>query len=208
LLREQAQRPGTRNLQELEAWSELLASHAIQIDEQRKRYVELYQPFFADVAGKLSGMEEVRLDYYRGWNRGTDLRDIYQKESGLEQKRGFTQKGFQRADVRITVGGQSAAKVCSRGELKLLVWAMILAQGALASEVGRAGERGGTLYLVDDLASELDREHRKRVCDFLLDTGQQVLLTGVDQEPLLEACGNKYSRLFHVKHGQVIVQEY
>jgi DNA replication and repair protein RecF len=208
LLRRQAQSPGSRNQRELETWSNLLANHANQIDQQRTQYVDLYRPLFAEVVGKLAGIEEVRFDYYRGWNREADLRDIYLKESDLEKKRGFTQKGFQRADVRITVCGQPAAKVCSRGELKLLVWAMVLAQGALAAEIGKAGGSGGTLYLVDDLASELDAQHRKRVCKFLLETGQQVLLTGVDEKTLLAACGNQYGRLFHVKHGQVEVQEY
>jgi DNA replication and repair protein RecF len=65
-----------------------------------------------------------------------------------------------------------------------------------------------TLYLVDDLASELDEKHRTRVCQFLLGTGQQVLLTGVEVEPLLSACDNQYGRLFHVKQGRVEVQEY
>jgi DNA replication and repair protein RecF len=207
-LRLQATRPGARNLSELESWSELLATHAKQIDEQRDQYVELYRPLFAEVALQLAGIGGVKFDYYRGWNREADLRSIYLKEVDLDQKRGFTQKGFQRADVRITVSGQPAAKVCSRGELKSLVWAMVLAQGALASEIGRMVGSGATIYLVDDLASELDDEHRRRVCEFLLQTGQQVLLTGVEEKPLLSACNNQYGRLFHVKHGQVDVQEY
>ena len=208
LLRQQANRPGTRNLRELDTWSDLLATHANEIDQQREQYVELYRPLFAKVALQLVGIEGVKFDYYRGWNREADLRGIYLEESGLDQKRGFTQKGFQRADVRITVSGQPAAKVCSRGELKSLVWAMMLAQGTLASEVGRLAGKGGTLYLVDDLASELDDQNRRRVCNFLLETGQQVLLTGVEEKALLSACNNKYGRLFHVKHGQVEAQEY
>jgi DNA replication and repair protein RecF len=208
LLRQRASNPGARNLAELETWSDLLATYANQIDQQRNQYVELYRPLFSRVAQQLAGIEGVKFDYYRGWNKEADLRGIYSKEAGLDQKRGFTQKGFQRADVRITVSGQPAAKVCSRGELKTLVWAMVLAQGALASEIGSLAGNGATLYLVDDLASELDAGGRRRVCDFLLETGQQVLLTGVDEKSLLNACSNQYGRLFHVKHGQVEVQEY
>ena len=44
------------------------------------------------------------------------------------------------------------------------------------------------------------------VCKFLLETGQQVLLTGVEEKPLLAACKNQYGRLFHVKHGEVEAQ--
>ena len=85
---------------------------------------------------------------------------------------------------------------------------MVLAQGALASKIGALENSGKTLYLVDDLVSELDEAHRKRVCDFLLETGQQVLLTGVEAKPLLAACDNQHGRLFHVKHGELEVREY
>ena len=208
LLRQYGAKPGSVNLKELETWSDRLADHANQIDQQRVQYVELYRPLFTEIVLQLAGIDEVTFDYYRGWNREADLRDIYLKEADLDQKRGFTQKGFQRADVRITVSGQPAAKVCSRGELKSLVWAMILAQGVLASDSGTPERGRGTLYLVDDLASEFDEEHRRRVCQFLVETGQQVLLTGVERRPLLAACENKYGRLFHVKHGEVEVQEH
>jgi DNA replication and repair protein RecF len=208
LLRRYAIKSEMGNLKELETWSNRLATYANQIDLQRTRYVELYRPLFTKTVQQLAGIDEVTFDYYRGWDREADLMDIYLKEADVDQKRGFTQKGFQRADVRISVSGQPAAKVCSRGELKSLVWAMILAQGALASDTGTSEGGGGTLYLVDDLASEFDEKHRRRVCKFLLETGQQVLLTGVEEKPLLAACENQYGRLFHVKHGEVEVQEH
>ncbi len=208
LLRRYAANSEAGNLKELETWSNRLATYANQIDLQRTRYVELYRPVFTEIVQRLLGIDEVTFDYYRGWHREADLMDIYLKEADLDQKRGFTQKGFQRADVRITISGQPAAKVCSRGELKALVWAMILAQGALASDTGTPEGARGTLYLVDDLASEFDEEHRRRVCNFLVETGQQVLITGVEEKPLLAACKNQYGRLFHVKHGEVEVQEH
>lgn len=208
LLRQYATKPGQTSRAELETWSERLAIYANQIDLQRTRYVDLYRPVFAELVMRFAGIEKVTFDYTRGWSRGADLLDIYLSEVDVDQKRGFTQKGFQRADVRISVAGQPAGKVCSRGELKALVWAMILAQGSLAKESGVTEGGRGTLYLVDDLASELDQEHRRRVCDFLVETGQQVLLTGVEEKPLLAACNNQYGRLFHVKHGEVQVQEH
>ncbi len=208
LLRKHAATTDSVSLKELEVWSDRLAVYANQIDRQRILYVERYRPLFSEIASELAGIGEVSFDYYRGWNREAELTDIYLKEAALDQKRGFTQKGFQRADVRITVSGQPAAKVCSRGELKSIVWSMILAQGAVATEHDASTRSRGTLYLVDDLASEFDEEHRRRVCQFLVKTGQQVLLTGVEQRSLLAACENKYGRLFHVKHGEIDVQEY
>jgi DNA replication and repair protein RecF len=208
LLRKCAANPGSVNLKEMETWSERLAAYANQIDQLRLQYVELYRPLFTEIVLQLAGIDEVTFDYYRGWNREGHLMEIYLKEADLDQKRGFTQKGFQRADVRISVAGQRATKVCSRGELKSIVWAMILAQGALARDTGTSDSGRGTLYLVDDLASEFDEEHRRRVCQFLVETGQQVLITGVEQRSLLAACEDKYGRLFHVKHGEIELQEH
>jgi len=111
--------------------------------------------------------------------------------------------------------GQPAAKVCSRGELKSLVWAMILAQGSLMTgslaqekNFEKEPREGKILYLVDDLASEFDEEHRRRVMGFLSAAGQQTIITGTDRQLLLSASQQSCGRLFHVEHGEVKVQEY
>ena len=192
-------RDGVSDSQELDSWSVQLAALAERLDLARTNYLKEYLPVFEKAVMELSGLEEVRFDYFRGWDGQSSLLEIYQKDREIDQKRGFTQKGFQRADVRITVAGQPAIKVCSRGELKALVWAMILAQGSQAG--GRTQQ--GTLYLIDDLASEFDAEHRQRVCRYLADTKSQLLLTGVDQEALMAACEGNCERLFYVKHGAV-----
>jgi len=187
-------------LQELGAWSVQLAEHAEKLDRARQAYVSAYRPVFQAAVDSLASIPSVDLEYYRGWGGDTSLAEQYEKDSRNDQKRGYTQKGFQRADVRITVGGQSAEKVCSRGELKVLVWSMVLAQGALT-------DNQDTLYLIDDLASELDAEHRLRVGRFLADTGNQVLLTGVERGRLEASCDGRHKGMFHVKQGQVEVQE-
>ena len=188
------------NWRELEAWSIQLAELAGKIDRLREAYCKRYREHFAGLVPGLTGFDEVEFEYQRGWPKGVELLDIYQRERDIDQKRGYTQKGFHRADVRITVAGQAAVKVCSRGELKALVWGMKLAQGALG---GDQEMQQDTLYLVDDLASEFDQQHRRRLCKFLSRTGQQVLLTGIDRGVLIEACEDAINGQFHVKHGEV-----
>lgn len=187
----------------LETWTNLLIQQAEKIDQRRRAYMAQLTPIFSGISRELSTLVDVRLDYHRGWGDDRTLAEIYVMDADNDQKRGYTQKGFQRADVRIMVDGQPASKVCSRGELKALVWSLILAQGALlqAVEHGEGGRE--MLYLVDDLASEFDSDHRQRVCRFLAETGQQALVTGVDPDLLLTACESNYSQMFHVKHGQV-----
>lgn len=193
-------REGISDRAELVTWSEQLASVSEGLDQRRTEYMASFAPIFARVAAEICDFGEIDIHYQRGWEQGAKLSEIYEKEAENDEKRGFTQKGFQRADVRITVNGQPAVKVCSRGELKALVWSMVLAQGALPATTT---ERSRTLYLIDDLASEFDAEHRSRVGNYVAQTGNQVLLTGVDLGALEASCGGQHSAMFHVKHGQL-----
>jgi len=199
-------RTGRSTSQELATWSSQLAEASNNLDVLRKQYMDAYQPVFRETVSRISGLDEVEMSYFRGWREDASLHELFIQDTDIDKKRGFTQRGFQRADVRISVGGQPAAKVCSRGELKALVWSMVLSQGVLAQGTGQSSDTPigqETLYLVDDLASEFDEEHRKRVCHFLQNTGQQILLTGVESESLVAACGGQYEGMFHVKHGHV-----
>ena len=177
-------------------WSAQLAESAQRIDLARAQYMEKYRPVFRSVVQSVCQNDDVDIIYHRGWPDKADIADIYEREAESDKKRGFTQKGFQRADVRITVNNLPATKVCSRGELKALVWSLILAQGSLNGEQN-------TLYLIDDLASEFDADHRRRMGGFLAGTASQVLLTGVERQALLDSCESNQTRLFHVKHGQI-----
>ena len=55
---------------------------------------------------------------------------------------------------------------------------------------------------LDDLASELDRHHQRRVLDRLHACGAQVLITGTEAPPALEGMDAPIAR-FHVEHGNV-----
>ena len=53
-----------------------------------------------------------------------------------DKEQGFTHTGPQRADIRVTIDGHSAAETLSRGQQKLAVCGMKLAQGQMMSEAG------------------------------------------------------------------------
>ena len=77
-----------------------------------------------------------------------------------------------------------------------MAWSMILAQGAVQ-------EDASNLYLIDDLSSEFDFEHRCRIGSYLAESSKQVFITGADQRSLISCCEGTSSRMFHVKHGQI-----
>jgi DNA replication and repair protein RecF len=113
---------------------------------------------------------------------------------------GYTQRGPQRADIKLTMHGVNAVERLSRGQQKLVVVALKLAQGKLLSEV----EGRKCVFLVDDLAAELDWSHRREICRQLVNLDTQVFVTSVGPNELTGCWpeGEKI-KMFHVKHGQV-----
>ena len=95
-----------------------------------------------------------------------------------------------------------ANEVLSRGQTKIVVTAMQVAQGYLYHEMTEQQ----CLYLLDDLPSELDLFHRKRVGGLLFRLGAQTFVTGVVKEDLMGSwpSEDEHVRMFHVEQGHVV----
>lgn len=160
------------------AWDHELVLRSEELDRYRAAYLDALIPRFETLLAELIEIDGLTLQYYRGWDRKSELDQLL--EEGLERDRsqGFTQVGPQRADLRVKVGGVLAAERLSRGQQKLVVSALKVAQGFLLQE--QKGRR--TLYLIDDLPAELDRHHRQRLCHLLEQMNTQVLITSTDAE--------------------------
>jgi DNA replication and repair protein RecF len=97
-----------------------------------------------------------------------------------ELRRGATLVGPHRDDLAFAVGGLDLATYGSRGQQRLGVVALKLAETALMSDV--AGEP--PVLLLDDVMSELDASHRTFVTTSAAQIGAQVLVTATDAELL------------------------
>lgn len=194
--RNQLLKSQTASAREMQIWSDSLSEFAEKVDQQRGRYFERFRTHFTRVSTTLMGENSLDSRYYRGWESGRPLRDVLAEQEEADRRRGFTQSGPHRADIRLRVAGQNAANVCSRGELKTLAWSLVLAQG----ECFQQGRNASLTYLVDDLSAELDQAHRQRVRDLLDVPRTQVLVTGIDRSQL--DLGWTDPKMFHVEHGQ------
>lgn len=194
-------RPGTSPT-ELRSWDEQLGALGDRVDGLRAQWMEIFTGHFRDVCAALSRLDGVDCSYQRGWDAKLPLAEILERQRASDLERGYTQSGFHRADLQLRVGGAQANSVCSRGELKILAWAMGLSQGKVFAE--RVG--ADLVYLVDDLASELDDVHRSRVCGLLADTAGQILVTGIE-ESQLKGLWPDQPTVFHVEHGRFFSQE-
>ncbi|MFD2230025.1 DNA replication/repair protein RecF [Alkalimarinus sediminis] len=184
----------------LAPWDGQMATTAAMIDQYRNDYIMSLVPVINDILKSLNQTIDIDISYYRGWDKKTDYKTILEDSIERDIRSGFTHQGPHRADIRIKVNGRFADEVLSRGQKKILIFAMILAQGAFLSKLlGRK-----SVYLIDDISAELDIEHRKNVCSYLEKLESQVVLTVVDIDSVLPLFRKDTElRMFHVEHGKV-----
>ena len=124
------------------------------------------------------------------------LESNYQRDVAL----GYTTAGPHKADLRLRCGNVPVQDALSRGQLKLLVCALRIAQGVhLREQVNKQ-----TIYLVDDISSELDTNKRQVLIDQLVDTQAQLFLSVIDVSQIELQTSKYQTRMFHVKQGVVI----
>ncbi|MDH5171057.1 MAG: DNA replication/repair protein RecF [Gammaproteobacteria bacterium] len=189
--------------EELAVWTRDLATSGAAIGEYRKAYFKQLVPRFTAIMSRLlpSVGDGLELRYHQGWDRQSTYENALESSVASDIEQGYTHVGPQRADVRVLTGGMLAADILSRGQQKLVVCGLKLAQGQLMSEQGK----GSCTYLVDDLPSELDLEHSRLVCELLASMKAQVFITCVDEADIASVWPEDKSglALFHVEQGTV-----
>jgi len=145
----------------------------------------------------------VKVSFTRGWDSKTDFAQLLESQYPRDLATGHTVSGPHKADLRLRVGTLPAQDALSRGQLKLLVCALRIAQGKLLKQ--QIDKH--SIYLVDDLPSELDAQHRQLLLKQLVDTGAQVFVTAIEPAAIVDSLHTPPSRMFHVEHGRVTVIE-
>ncbi|WP_044873341.1 DNA replication/repair protein RecF [Pseudomonas sp. LFM046] len=191
-------RHGTLDAASQAAWDRELCLASVEIDEYRRAYIQALKPVFERTLADLVELDSLTLSYYRGWDKDRELSEVLATSLLRDQQIGHTQAGPQRADLRLRSGAHNAADILSRGQQKLVVCALRIAQGHLVNQA----KRGQCIYLVDDLPSELDEQHRQALCRLLEDLDCQVFITCVDHEFLRDGWRTDTPvAMFHVEHG-------
>lgn len=187
---------------ELSTWNQELVQLTEQIHGYRQACVEQFKITFYELLKEFVNVDGIAISYYRGWDKDKSYLDLLAETQERDIQLGYTHSGSHRADLRITLNGQNAADLLSRGQQKLLVCALKIAQGLVFSRLSNRK----TLYLVDDLPAELDEKHRLLLARWLDTMETQVFVTGVEPDILASTWPDKAGRavkMFHVEQGRV-----
>ncbi|MFB1071005.1 DNA replication/repair protein RecF [Vibrio diabolicus] len=183
---------------ELSYWDQEMAGLAENISQWRASYIEQMKTVAETICQTFLPEFEIQLKYYRGWDKDTPYHEILEKNFERDQALGYTFSGPNKADLRIKVNGTPVEDVLSRGQLKLMVCALRVAQGQHLTEM--TGKQ--CIYLIDDFASELDSQRRKRLADCLKETGAQVFVSSITESQIADMLDDN-GKLFHVEHGRI-----
>lgn len=186
------------NIEEIQMWDEDLVSIATTLDEMRANYVEQLTPLFEALLAEITTLPPLTLHYYPGWNRDLGLKAQLERRVMQDRDLGYTVSGPHRADLKLSIDGVPVQDALSRGQQKLLVFALRFAQAQLLQQ---QTETKRTVFLIDDLPSELDANHQARLFDLITrfaEQQNQFFLTGVSQDSFQVLTD---ATLFHVEHG-------
>ncbi|WP_406665370.1 DNA replication/repair protein RecF [Gallaecimonas sp. GXIMD1310] len=186
---------------ELSYWDAELARFAQQLTVLRQQYVNDLLPALAPMLERLLPRYQVALEFSAGWDSNLPLNEVLAGQFERDLALGFTQAGPHKADLRIKADGTPVQELFSRGELKLLVCALKLAQAALLKD----RQQRQITFLIDDLPAELDSDKRLALTAALADTQAQVFVTAIDADKVDDMVAPLSDvRLFHVERGQLV----
>ena len=186
--------------QQLDAWDHELAEAGEPMTRHRRHYLEQLQARLLAVAGDLvPALGASSIEFQSGWRSSElSLADALLLARDRDRSVGYTTVGPHRADWRIDYAGHPNRESLSRGQAKLSALSALLAQ----AEDYAQRRKEWPIMALDDLASELDRNHQRRVLQRLLGSGAQVFVTGTEPPSALAELGLAPA-WFHVEQGRV-----
>ncbi|MFU8926982.1 DNA replication/repair protein RecF [Acinetobacter puyangensis] len=186
--------------EQVKIWDQVLAQEGERIHMLRDIIVDRWQVDVQQELNYLLPDVQIDLEYYAGFSTELGLAQQLDQELQKDIDRRLTQHGAHRADLRLKTAIGYADDVLSRGQKKLLIIALKLAQ---ISMLNRSNKE--TVVLLDDLTAELDSQAQQRLISRLYQLGSQVFLTTLDQHAVQICLDQQHMRyqLFCVESGQV-----
>ncbi|MDI1232214.1 MAG: DNA replication/repair protein RecF [Methylobacter sp.] len=189
----------TKRLEQINVWDKELVYYGTIVDSFRQQYLEKFKPVFIEIIGRFLILDGIDLKLVSGWDTAKEFNQILIEDRDKDLRYGFTHSGPHRGDFQLWVNNRLAKDFVSRGQLKLLVMSLKLAQvQLLANEQSQTG-----CILIDDFAAELDVINRAKLLNYLSEMACQVFITATEKNDFGDLSQIKNYKMFHVEHGTI-----
>ena len=171
--------------------SNLREGYVKLLSEELGKWLELLLPNYTP---------DISVQYFKGWNSKKELEEILLESREKEFVKGYSQAGPQKFDVRFLHKGLAVESSLSRGQQKLFLLALTLAQSKLIEKVKQVKP----ILLIDDVGAELDTHSRSRFAKAINSLESQVIITAIEKNALdsIIPTDNNF-KMFHVEHGKL-----
>ena len=185
-------------------WDNQVIEHGEKITTFRKQQLHTLLGKFKIIFPRLCpefAQAEFTLNFRTGWLKDLTLSDILLSSLERDKKLGYTRSGSHAADWSFKVNDIDPQEIFSRGQQKLFVLALSMAQAEITLN---SAEHKRSILLIDDLSSELDQQHQYIILTELAELPVQSFISSTDLT-LATALQNDIStKVFHVKQGAII----
>ena len=178
-------------------WAEQLAAAGEEIARQRQAYVAQLEAQARTLYEELGGFGTLGMRLERGWPEDRSLARALERDRARFAD--TTRVGPHRGDLILTLDEAPARERASRGQQKVVILALRLAQLALTKE----GTGEPPVFLLDDVGSELDPERREAAMHILARYGQQVFVTSTEAALCPLPAGGGSAATFRVCEGTI-----
>ena len=147
------------------------------ICKYRAAYINEINHILSKLITKLKGEDQIAELVYLPFMKLDDKFKVscarayeYNTESDIKHK--MTQLGIHREDMKLILNGKDISSQGSQGENRIAVIALKIAPYFLIEDKGSK-----PIVILDDVMSELDDEHKKRLLTFIKNELEQVFIT-------------------------------
>jgi len=188
---------------QFEFWDQQFVQLAFELQQYRQHYITRLETAFRQLTADEELLATLSFQLQQGWPdkvaTAAELLQLLQHSFSQDCRMGFSQYGPQKADLKIKKDQWAAEEVLSRGQLKVLLFALKIAQNNVIRDNGQKQP----LLLIDDLASELDQQSTRQIFSYLRDINSQVFITAINAEQVSPFITADHLAMFHVEHGML-----
>ncbi len=176
-------------------WGHEMAKYGKIVSCCRHNYLKALGTHFIATAQQLGLGENLELRYLPGWTGEKDLPTALTDDIDRDLRYGFTHSGPHRDDFMVLHDNHPVRRQFSRGQMKMLVYALILAQGRSMPEPG--------CLLIDDVASELDPVNQALLIDLIVHSREQIFITATHPDAVATLLPH-VDRMFRLEKGGLV----
>lgn len=188
-----------KQIKYIKYWDKELIHYALIINQFRCQYLEIFIPFFIDTCQFFLSKSNISFHLNSGWDVSKALSECLDLNLENDLRFGFTRFGPHRCDFSILVNGYVSKDVLSRGQLKLLIICLKLAQIRMLQSTYSVS----STVLMDDFNTDLDLDNRNKLLSYLSSLSCQVFIVGNCLSEFGALLDITSYGVFHVKHGHV-----